>query len=118
MEGWPIKDPLSYFEEENTDQPLDKILESLPTPSMDMNDPAELDRLYYYEGTNLGARYTKEKTTFRLWAPTAMEAKIVLYSEWNQEEGKEIEMKRSEKGTWAAELSGNQDGLIYTYKVY
>ena len=84
---------------------------------MDMNDPAELDRLYYYEGTNLGARYTKEKTTFRLWAPTAMEAKIVLYSEWNQEEGKEIEMKRSEKGTWAAELSGNQDGLIYTYKV-
>ena len=26
-------------------------------------------------------------------------------------------MVRSEKGTWIIELNGNQDGLIYTYKV-
>lgn len=30
----------------------------------------ELDK-QYYDGNDLGANYTKEKTTFKVWAPSA-----------------------------------------------
>ena len=93
------------------------MLDSLPVVNMEESDPTVIDQLYYYEGTDLGSTYTKEKTTFRLWAPAATEVKLVLYSEWNEKKGKEIKLARSEKGTWIAELHGDQDGLIYTYKV-
>ncbi|NHM30516.1 type I pullulanase [Bacillus sp. C11] len=72
---------------------------------------------FYYDGKDLGNTYTKEKTNFRLWAPTASEAKLVTYDKWNSQTGTEIPMTRSEKGTWTAELSGDKKGLLYTYKV-
>ncbi|WP_455430815.1 type I pullulanase [Peribacillus loiseleuriae] len=77
----------------------------------------EFDTLYYYDGNDLGNMYTKKKTAFRLWAPTASEAKVVKYDKWDDQVGKEITMTEAEKGTWKLEIQGNQDGLIYTYKV-
>lgn len=76
-----------------------------------------MDRLYFFEGKDLGNTYHKDKTCFRLWAPAASEAKLVTYEQWDDSAGLEIEMARSEKGTWIAELCGDHDGLIYTYKV-
>lgn len=75
------------------------------------------DRLYYYDGQDLGNTYSRHSTKFRLWAPTASEAKLVVYSKWDDKTGREIKMKRGEKGTWTAKLRGNQNGLLYTYKV-
>ena len=49
--------------------------------------------------------------------PTASEAKLVTYKKWNDKIGTEINMQQGEKGTWKAELKGNQKGLYYTYKV-
>lgn len=77
----------------------------------------EFDRQYYYSGNDLGNTYSRFSTNFRLWAPTAQEAKLVLYENWNDPKGKEITMKSDKKGTWTAKLKGNQDGLFYTYKV-
>lgn len=34
---------------------------------------------YYYAGDDLGAVYTKEKTDFRVWAPTASQVTINFY---------------------------------------
>ncbi|MCB0582044.1 MAG: hypothetical protein KDD10_22390, partial [Phaeodactylibacter sp.] len=34
-----------------------------------------------YEGSDLGVRYTPETTTFRLWSPTAEEAKLRFYNQ-------------------------------------
>lgn len=76
-----------------------------------------MDRLYFFDGKDLGNTYHKDKTCFRLWAPAASEAKLVTYEQWDDSAGLEIEMARSEKGTWFAELCGDHDGLIYTYKV-
>ncbi|WP_142388403.1 type I pullulanase, partial [Bacillus thuringiensis] len=77
----------------------------------------EFDNLFYYSGNDLGNTYTAQHTKFRLWAPTASEAKLVTYKNWNDKIGAEINMQQGEKGTWTAELKGNQKGLFYTYKV-
>lgn len=78
---------------------------------------AEFDHSFYYGGNDLGNIYTPQHTKFRVWAPTASEAKLVTYKKWNDKIGAEINMQQSEKGTWKAELKGNQKGLFYTYKV-
>ncbi|WP_088229308.1 type I pullulanase [Bacillus cereus] len=77
----------------------------------------EFDNLFYYGGNDLGNVYTPQYTKFRVWAPTASEAKLVTYKKWNDKIGTEINMQQGEKGTWKAELKGNQKGLFYTYKV-
>ena len=77
----------------------------------------EFDKLFYYGGNDLGNIYTPQHTKFRVWAPTASEAKLVTYKKWNDKIGTEINMQQGEKGTWKAELKGNQKGLYYTYKV-
>lgn len=77
----------------------------------------EFDKLFYYSGNDLGNIYTPQHTKFRVWAPTASEAKLVTYKKWNDKIGTEIKMQQGEKGTWKAELKGNQKGLFYTYKV-
>lgn len=77
----------------------------------------EFDNLFYYSGNDLGNIYTPQYTNFRVWAPTASEAKLVTYKKWSDKTGTEINMQQGEKGTWTAELKGNQKGLFYTYKV-
>jgi len=77
----------------------------------------EFDHSFYYGGNDLGNIYTPQHTKFRVWAPTASEAKLVTYKKWNDKIGTEINMQQDEKGTWKAELIGNQKGLLYTYKV-
>lgn len=76
------------------------------------------DDKYYYTGTDLGNTFSKDKTNFRVWAPLASEVKLLTYAKAEDTTpSKELDMTKLEKGTWTAEISGNQDGLIYTYKV-
>ncbi|MGG1572062.1 type I pullulanase [Fictibacillus sp. NRS-1165] len=77
----------------------------------------EFDQQFFYSGNDLGNTYSKKETSFRLWAPTASEARLVTYKTWHGENGTELPMKKSERGTWVTALKGNQEGLIYTYKV-
>ena len=37
------------------------------------------DKKFYYDGDDLGAVYTVEKTNFRLWAPTAESVVLRLF---------------------------------------
>jgi pullulanase len=78
----------------------------------------EFEEAYYYEGDDLGAVWSKDKTTFRLWAPTASDVVLNLYEAGtgiNQIES--IPMTKDTKGTWIAEKSGDQNGIYYTYSV-
>lgn len=71
-----------------------------------------------YDGTDLGANYTKEKTDFRLWAPSAEEVVLCLYREGcgdNLIERKA--MTKSEGDTWVASCEGDLDKTYYTYLV-
>lgn len=71
-----------------------------------------------YEGNDLGAVYTKQKTAFRLWAPTAERVRICFYAAGNDVEAFEIkEMVRHEDGTWTYVKSGDLHKVYYTYLV-
>ena len=80
----------------------------------------EFERKYTYSGSDLGARWTKEKTLFRLWAPTAKSVKVNLYKSGNpgvEDRIERIEMKSAVAGTWTAEAAGDLAGVYYTYTV-
>jgi len=71
-----------------------------------------------YNGNDLGLTYSADKSTFRIWAPTAENAQLVLYSEGHGgEAGKFFEMEKSTGGTWLLVLPGNQSGKFYTFRV-
>ena len=75
---------------------------------------------YTYTGNDLGAFWTPQKTTFRLWAPTAEEVTINLYRSGTPDTDDlltQLHMSPAEKGTWVAERMGDLNGLYYTYLV-
>ncbi|MGH4051315.1 MAG: type I pullulanase [Clostridium sp.] len=83
----------------------------------DVMGSAGFEKMFYYEASDLGNTYSTSKTSFRVWAPTATEVKLVTYTKWDDKIGIESSMKKSEKGTWTIELNGDQNGIFYTYKV-
>ncbi|PED06520.1 type I pullulanase [Bacillus pseudomycoides] len=76
---------------------------------------AVFDEKYYYDGSDLGACYRKEKTTFKIWAPTARLAKVRIYK--NDKEYTDYEMQREENGVWSCILQGDFELARYTFLV-
>jgi pullulanase len=74
------------------------------------------DEKYAYAGEDLGATYSKEKTIFKIWAPTAFKVRLRLYLDRN-ETYVEHYMKRTNDGVWEFELVGDCEGFIYTFLV-
>lgn len=75
---------------------------------------------YTYEGDDLGCTYSKDKTVFKVWAPTAKAVKVNLYKSGTKGTDdliESIDMKAGEKGTWVAEKTGDLNGTYYTYSV-
>lgn len=73
---------------------------------------------YTYEGDDLGAVYTADATTFKLWAPTAERVEVNFYTAGNGGEATgRYEMTLGEKGVWSYTGSGNLDKTYYTYSV-
>ena len=56
---------------------------SLAISSNRLFNTEEFENTFYYNGDDLGANWTKEKTAFRLWAPTASEVILNLYETGN-----------------------------------
>ena len=80
----------------------------------------EFEAKFTYHGSDLGAVWTKESTSFRLWAPTAEAVVLNLYAGGTA--GKmdlltREPMRRDVCGTWVAEVGGNLNGFYYTYLV-
>ena len=101
---------------------------SLPTEAVKENpaiaqakiyDSLEFSKKYTYKGDALGNTYSKSKTAFRVWAPTATEVSLVTYpsADSNASTGVVAAMKSDVNGTWTASLSGDKNGLIYNYRV-
>ena len=73
---------------------------------------------FTYEGSDLGAAWSKDSTFFRLWAPTASAVSVNLYTAGN--DGELIashEMAKDVNGTWIATVEGDLNGTYYTYSV-
>jgi pullulanase len=78
----------------------------------------DFEEAFFYNGDDLGAVWTKDKTTFRLWAPTAGSVVLNLYEKGigvNSIES--IPMAQDIQGTWYAEKAGDLNQVYYTYTV-
>ncbi len=86
---------------------------SLPiTPRDVLNLPQ-----YYYAPDNLGNTWTKKYTTFRVWAPTATEVDVQLFSSADGPSENEVVMTPGPNGTFYAKVPGNLNGWYYLYQV-
>jgi pullulanase len=78
----------------------------------------DYSRYPVYKGTDLGLTYSSKQSFFRIWAPTAEKAELLLYKEG---EGgpllQTISMKKAAGGTWTVVLPGDQNGKFYTFHV-
>lgn len=83
---------------------------------------ASLDKTTY-SGSDLGAVYTKDKTTFKVWSPKASSVKVNLYEHGSDSEGdagsfatKSLTLDKK-TGVWSVGISGDLAGKYYTYTV-
>ncbi|MCX6440553.1 MAG: hypothetical protein NTZ91_04545 [Actinobacteria bacterium] len=101
---------------------------SLPTEPVKANpaiaqaklyDSLNFTKKYTYKGDDLGNIYSKAKTAFRVWAPTASAVSIATYASADSTAASAslVAMKASVNGTWTAAINGDKNGMIYTYRV-
>ena len=84
----------------------------------------DFDDKFRYDGNDLGAVCTKEKTVFKLWSPLAGKVTLCLYDKGTipngttEMENKEtFTMELGEHGVWEKELSGDLHGRYYNYEI-
>lgn len=78
----------------------------------------EFENAFTYEGDDLGAIYQEEATKFRVWAPTATNIDLNLYSSGDGDTLLEvIPMTKDMKGTWIAKVARDLNKTYYTYSV-
>lgn len=81
----------------------------------------DFEKMYTYTEADLGASWSPEKTSFRLWAPAADSVQIRLYKSGNadtQDLLETLDMTRDIQGTWTASKTGDLNGIYYTYLVH
>ena len=71
-----------------------------------------------YGGDDLGVLYKKEKTTIRIWAPTALKVELRIFAQGTGGEAIRIDQFiKDENGTWTIALQGDVKGYYYTISV-
>ena len=80
----------------------------------------EFENLYNYDG-KLGAIYSKDKTEFIVWAPTAESVEIAFYGknpyDYENKAEKVIMMEKGQNGIWYKEIIGDLNGEFYNYLI-
>lgn len=78
----------------------------------------EYNNLPIYDGNDLGANYSKEKTLFKLWAPTADSVKVCLYKNGDGDLAfSKTPCTLEGFGVWSAEVKEDLLGVYFTYEV-
>jgi len=72
---------------------------------------------YRYPQEDLGAVYTPQETTLKVWAPTATGMGVELFNNPTNAMVTNTPMIRDPNGIWSLTLPGNQDGHYYRYQV-
>ena len=81
-------------------------------------DSQEFIDNYTYSGSDLGAYISGSATTFKVWAPTASQVVLNLYSAGNGGQAiATVEMAKGEKGVWSHTAENCGHGTYYTYTV-
>ncbi|MDE6620180.1 MAG: type I pullulanase [Lachnospiraceae bacterium] len=116
-----IKILLTLEEELELSKSYDISMEGYEGTNVSMNKiigSSYFDDAFEYDGNDLGAVYTKEKTGFKVWAPTASEVSLNLYEQGDGNNLIEtIPMTLGDKGVWSCEKQGDLNGVYYTYSI-
>lgn len=71
-----------------------------------------------YGGEDLGVFWTPEKTSVKIWAPTAKMVEFRLYKDGKTGEAfHKTQLQSSGDGTWATILMGDYEGKFYTLRI-
>src|SRR5690554_362939 len=71
-----------------------------------------------YEGDDLGVIWAPERTTVKIWAPTAKVVEFRLYKDGKTgEEFHKTQLQASGNGTWSTILNGDYEGKFYTIRI-
>lgn len=85
-------------------------------PSADQLD--SFDKYPCYYGSDLELVYRPEQSVFTLWAPTASNARVNLYSYGEGGEPEEqLEMEMADDGTWRLSVDRDLKGSFYTFQI-
>ncbi len=91
----------------------------------------QLDNNYGYNGNDLGATYSKESTTFKVWAPTASKITLNRYATGSDSEKGAADLGKTElekelktagdestfTGIWKTTVEGDLLNTYYTYTI-
>ena len=79
------------------------------------------DEEYAYEGNDLGCNYSPSRTIFNLWAPTASQVSVLIYSSGNYKTDKKPisinKMTYKDKGLWQLIIKEDLIDKYYTYLI-
>ena len=96
-----------------------KGFESFDVQYGSLYDTAEFERLYAYDGDDLGCRPTGTETRFRIWAPTAARIEANLFRGSSDSFAERVlPMEPDRNGTWVLQVPEDLSGWYYTYNVY
>ncbi|MFC7681368.1 type I pullulanase [Paenibacillus sp. GCM10028914] len=86
-----------------------------------------MDTINNIKNMKLGVTYSKDRSVFSLWAPTASSVFLVLYEDagtydergfvTNHDGGYEIQMNREDDGLWRITVTENTNNKYYMYKI-
>lgn len=78
---------------------------------------SKYDQYPVYNG-ELGLKYLKTNSLFRIWSPPAKAVQLLLYKEGaNGTAFKTIDLKKEINGTWHTTLDGDWKGTFYVFRV-
>lgn len=113
-----------YFLDINIDKEFDfsaryyVSVNDYPLERVDVSSAVEspvFDEVFYYDGDDLGAIYSKESTKFAVWAPLA--TSVVLNLENEDGTFSHHKMKRTDKGVHRVEVKGDLLNKKYRYRI-
>ncbi len=88
----------------------------LEVTAVNVYDTEDFESKYAYDGNDLGANYSADKTVFKTWSPLADNVTLNLYSTGDGNTLiKSVDMTLGDKGVWTAEETGDLNGTYYTY---
>ena len=75
------------------------------------------DEQFRYDGGDLGACCTPERTVFKLWSPQAERVELSLYKDGAAPAYDALPLRPGDRGVWSLELEGDLHGTYYDYTV-
>jgi pullulanase len=75
------------------------------------------DKAYWYSGEDLGSRYSKKSTTFKVWSPVSSSVELFVFDDALNGPDQILDMKREKAGVWALTVKGDLHGHYYQYRL-